>query len=42
MPRSQDLRALRKELEQIAGMDVDVSVVKSGGPFDNKPRMPIQ
>ncbi|KWX00691.1 hypothetical protein TH66_03605 [Carbonactinospora thermoautotrophica] len=36
------LRALRKELEQIAGMDVDVSIVKSGGPFDNKPRMPIQ
>ena len=29
------LRSLRKQLQEALGMDVDISIIKSGGPFDN-------
>ncbi|MCG3133539.1 MAG: hypothetical protein HMLKMBBP_00717 [Planctomycetes bacterium] len=35
------LRPLRKALEQKLGMDVDISVVRTGGPFDNGPYIPL-
>ena len=35
------LRGLRKELEQIFGMEVDISIIKEGGAFDNPPFIPI-
>ena len=35
------LRGLRKELEQIFGMEVDISIMKEGGAFDNPPFIPI-
>lgn len=35
------LRGLRKELEQIFGMEVDISIIKKGGAFDNPPFIPI-
>ncbi|WP_199813904.1 RHS repeat-associated core domain-containing protein, partial [Streptomyces graminis] len=31
------LRSLRKALEAHLGMDVDISVIRRGGPFDNPP-----
>ncbi|WP_425576149.1 putative T7SS-secreted protein, partial [Streptomyces axinellae] len=31
------LRSLRKALEKHLGMDVDISVIRRGGPFDNPP-----
>ena len=30
-------RALRKELEALLGMEVDISVIRIGGPFDMPP-----
>ncbi len=34
------LRGLRKELEQIFGMEVDISIIKENGAFDNPPFIP--
>ena len=31
------LRSLRKELEEVFGMEVDISIIEIGGPFDNPP-----
>jgi predicted nucleotidyltransferase len=31
------LRRLRRELEKMLGMEVDISVIKHGGPFDSTP-----
>ena len=31
------LSGLREELEEMLGMDVDISIIKRGGPFDNPP-----
>jgi predicted nucleotidyltransferase len=31
------LRGLRNQLQEILGMEVDISIIKSGGPFDNGP-----
>ena len=36
------LRGLRKELEQIFGMEVDISIIKENGAFDNPPFIPIK
>ncbi len=36
------LRGLRKELEKIFGMEVDISIIEIGGPFDNPPFIPIE
>ncbi len=35
------LRSLRKELEAFLGIEVDVSVILKGGPFDNPPTIPV-
>jgi RHS repeat-associated protein len=35
------LRPLRKELEKIVGLDVDVSIVRREGPFDQSPTIPV-
>ena len=35
------LRGLRIALEKVLGKDVDISVIKEGGPFDNGPQIPI-
>ncbi|MFM1652487.1 WXG100 family type VII secretion target [Brevibacillus sp. B_LB10_24] len=35
------LRGLRKQLEKELGMDVDISIIKKGGPFDNGPTIPL-
>jgi RHS repeat-associated protein len=35
------LRGLRKQLEKCLGMDVDISIIKRGGPFDNGPTLPL-
>lgn len=35
------LRGLRKELEEIFGMDVDISIIEEGGAFDNPPFISI-
>ena len=35
------LRRLRKELEQIFGVEVDISIIRKNGPFDNPPFIPI-
>lgn len=35
------LRPLRKELEQLLGMEVDISIIRRGGPFDNPPTIPL-
>jgi hypothetical protein len=35
------LRATRRELEQLLGMPVDISVTKRGGAFDQGPYIPI-
>jgi hypothetical protein len=35
------LRSLRKQLEKLLGLDVDISIIRSGGPFDNGPMIPI-
>ena len=31
------LRGFRKQLEELLGIDLDISIIKSGGPFDNGP-----
>lgn len=36
------LKALRLQLQNIFGMDVDISVIKIGGPFDNPPFIPFE
>ena len=36
------LRGLRKELEKIFGMEVDISIIEIDGPFDNPPFIPIE
>lgn len=36
------LRGLRKELERIFGMEVDISIIKENGAFDNPPFIPIK
>ena len=36
------LRGLRRSLEGIAGMDVDISVVRVGGKFDRGPYIPLK
>ena len=36
------LRALRRGLEQDLGKEVDLSVIRRGGPFDNEPWLPVQ
>ena len=36
------LKGLRLELEEIFGMDVDISVIKIDGPFDNPPFIPFE
>ncbi len=35
------LRGLRKQLEELLGFDVDISVIRRGGPFDQGPRIPL-
>jgi predicted nucleotidyltransferase len=35
------LSDLRKQLQRLLGMDVDLSVIKRGGPFDNGPTLPL-
>ena len=35
------LRSLRKELQDALGMEVDISIIRTGGPFDNPPTIPI-
>lgn len=35
------LRGLRKQLQEILGIDVDISIIKSGGSFDNEPMINI-
>ena len=35
------LRGLRKDLEKLYGMEVDISIIKIGGTFDNPPFIPI-
>jgi hypothetical protein len=35
------LRSLRRELESLLGMDVDISIVLRNGPFDNLPVIPL-
>ncbi len=36
------LRGLRKELEDLLGIDVDVSIILDGGKFHNPPYLPIK
>lgn len=36
------LRPLRKELEEIFGIEVDISIIKIGGEFDNPPFIPFE
>jgi Nucleotidyltransferase domain len=38
----QQVRALRKFLESMLGLDVQISVIKKGGPFDQWPNIPIR
>ncbi|WP_228039665.1 nucleotidyltransferase domain-containing protein [Dolichospermum sp. LEGE 00240] len=35
------LSPLRKTLENKLGMDVDISIIRQGGPFDQKPIIPL-
>jgi RHS repeat-associated protein len=35
------LRSLRKLLENMLGIEVDISIILKGGPFDNYPRLPL-
>jgi nucleotidyltransferase-like protein len=35
-------RSLRKSLETALGMEVDLSVIRQGGPFDQGPYLPLQ
>ncbi|HFC8519131.1 hypothetical protein [Neisseria lactamica] len=34
--------SFRKELEKDLGMDVDISIIKQGGKFDNPPYIKVQ
>ena len=36
------LRGLRHRIEAYLGMDVDISVIRRGGPFDQGTRIPIR
>ena len=36
------LRPLRKTIQGQLGMDVDISIVRIGGPFDNGPMIPLK
>lgn len=36
------LSSLRKSLEKFLGKDVDISVIREGGPFDNGAQIPIK
>jgi cell division protein ZapA (FtsZ GTPase activity inhibitor) len=36
------LSGLRKQLQKDFGMDVDISIIKKGGQFDNKPFIPVE
>lgn len=36
------MSGLRKELEDIFGMDVDISIIKKGGESDNPPFIPFR
>ena len=36
------LRALRKDLEKLLGKEVDISVIKEGGAFDNGAQIPVK
>ena len=36
------LKGLRLELEEIFGMDVDISIIKIDGSFDNPPFIPFE
>lgn len=36
------LRPLRKNLEKLLGKDVDISVIKKGGEFDNGIIIPVK
>ncbi|WP_162921810.1 nucleotidyltransferase domain-containing protein, partial [Listeria costaricensis] len=36
------LRGLRKELENLLGIDADISIILEGGKFDNPPYIPIK
>ena len=36
------LSSFRKELEKDLGMDVDISIIKQGGKFDNPPYIKVQ
>jgi predicted nucleotidyltransferase len=35
------LRGLRKDLQQLLGIDVDISIIRKGGLFDNPPTIPV-
>lgn len=35
------LSGLRRKIQEILGMDVDLSVILRGGPFDNGPTLPL-
>jgi hypothetical protein len=35
------LRGLRKQLQEMLGIDVDISIIKSGGPFDSGPTIEL-
>lgn len=35
------LRQLRRALEDLIGLDVDISIIRRGGPFDTGPTLPL-
>ena len=35
------LRSLRTRLQELLGMDVDIAVIRRGGPFDQGPHIPV-
>lgn len=36
------LRGFRKELQELLDMEVDISIIRDGGPFDRPPFIPIK
>jgi predicted nucleotidyltransferase len=36
------LRTLRKDLENLLGIEVDISIIRQGGPFDHGPNLPLK
>lgn len=36
------LKSLRLQLQDIFGMDVDISIIEIGGSFDNPPFIPFE